>query len=296
MKSSEKSSERRNSAALKIRRPGVAGMFYPIDPAQLTTALESYLSAAERVIDQPIAALIAPHAGYLYSGPVAAWSYKQIEGRDIPLVIVLAPSHFAYFRGASVYDGDAYLTPLGEVPVDRDAAWSLSEQDDLIHFSDAGHSTEGPARPEHALEVQLPFLQKVLGDFKLLPVIIGDMEWDTCRALAKGISQIMAETKALVVASSDLSHYHKYEVANEMDHKFMETFQEYDCRNLLEQSRQHRLEACGAAPIATAMLVGENRGFRETKILKHATSGDVPYGEKDRVVGYLAAAIYRKID
>ena len=104
------------------------------------------------------------------------------------------------------------------------------------------------------------------------------------------------ETKALVVASSDLSHYHKYEVANEMDHQFMEAFRDYDCRNLLEQSRQHRLEACGAAPIATAMLVGENRGFRETKILKHATSGDVPYGEKDRVVGYLAAAIYRKND
>jgi MEMO1 family protein len=271
--------------AQKIRLPAVAGSFYPADPKELAQMVDGFLSRAAPPPAQHVLALVAPHAGYIYSGPVAAWSYALLKGRKISRVVVIAPSHYEAFDFSAVYDGAAYSTPLGQVPVDRPFAANLAKSDPSIKLSEAGH---GPR--EHALEVQLPFLQRVLGNFQLVPIVMGDQSYDASRALGVALAKLIQGTDTLIVASSDLSHYHPYDEAVSIDHKTLKAIESWDYFNMSRNFGRRIWEACGGGPIVAAMIASERLGGNKAAVLQYANSGDTS-GERSQVVGYGAVAL-----
>jgi len=280
--------------APKIRQPAVAGSFYPADPKELGSMLDGFLSKAAPPPAQNVVALVAPHAGYPYSGPVAAYAYALLKGRKFDRVVVIAPSHYEAFGFSSVYDGAAYSTPFGQVPVDQAFAAKLAKlsmPSSLIRLSAAGH-TPSADHPEHALEVQLPFLQRVLGQFQLVPVIVGDQSYDACRALGVALAKLVPGTNTLIVASSDLSHYHTYDEAVGLDHKTLNAIAEYDYFDLARNLELRVWEACGGGPIVATMIAAERLGATQAKALHYANTGDVT-GDHSRVVGYGAVALVK---
>jgi len=279
----------------RVREPAVAGLFYPKEAAALSRMIEEYLGAADPEPIAELKALICPHAGYLYSGPVAARAYCLLPGRDFRTVVVLAPSHYAGFRGASVCGATVYRTPLGTVAISEKAtalaktgpflpearcrvqrpAWSAQ--------SSRPAPAEGEDTPhtwEHADEVQVPFLQKTLKDFKLLPVVLGDVEPEkAARALAQQI-----DDHTLLVASSDLSHYHPYAEARQLDNRCVKAVCDLDLEQMQTQ------EACGKTAILTLMHLARQKGWK-ARLLDYRNSGDTA-GDRGRVVGYAAIAFY----
>jgi MEMO1 family protein len=282
-------SPRGGAAAPKVRPPAVAGSFYPADPKELAATIDGFLSKAAPGSDSNPVALVAPHAGYVYSGAVAAHSYALLKGRTYDRVIVVAPSHYEAFGYASVYDGSAYRTPLGEVPVDQTFAAKLAKASPSIKLSGVGH-TPSPDKLEHALEVQLPFLQRVLGKFQLVPVVMGDQSYEACRALGLAIATLAQGSNTLIVASSDLSHYHRYEEAKRLDGGVLNAVGEYDYFDLSNNLERRVWEACGGGPIVAVMIAAERLGATEAKLLRYANSGDVT-SDRNRVVGYGAVAL-----
>lgn len=288
------------TAAEKVRQPGVAGSFYPADPKELGKMVDDFLARAKvPEVRGPLVALVSPHAGYPYSGQVAAYSYALLRGRKYARVAVIAPSHYESFPFASVYDGDAYATPLGAVPVDKDFAAKLVAQNRSIKFSSQGHG-EVQGRWEHALEDELPFLQRVLGEFKLVPVVMGDQSYESSRALGVALAKLIraegqtsgGDFPTLIVASSDLSHYHPYDEAVTIDHKTLNAIEQWDYFNLSLNSQQRVWEACGGGGIVAAMIAAERLGANHAMVLKYANSGDVS-GDRSRVVGYGAVALVK---
>ena len=275
-----------------IRQPAVAGQFYPAQPEELRRMLDDYLAQAEvPLLSGNLVALIAPHAGYIYSGKVAAHSYALLKGRKYGRVVVIAPSHFEGFSFVSVYDGDAYATPLGNVAVDKEFAAKLAKLNPLIQLSSRGH-VPTQEQGEHALEVQLPFLQRVLGDFKLVPIVMGEQSYETERALGLALAKMLkgTGTNTLIVASSDLSHYHTYDEATKLDHKVLKAIAEWDYLSLSHNFESRVWEACGGGPIVATMMAAERLGANQAKILRYANTGDVT-GDHSRVVGYSAVAL-----
>jgi len=273
---------------LYVRKPAVAGMFYPADKRVLEDEIKKYLdAAAPEDVDGKIIGIVSPHAGYVYSGPVAAFSYKLLIGKKYDVVVVISPSHREYISGSSVFDGDAYETPLGLIKVDKEIAKSIASDNDKIYLSSRGHSVKG-TMGEHALEVQLPFLQVVLGDFKLVPIVIGEQDKKNCTLLADKLAEVLKDKNVLIVASSDLSHYNSYEDAHKIDKFAVESFEKGNIDDILN------CDACGAGPIYTMMLASKKLGANKNKILKYATSGDVPEGDKWRVVGYMSGISYQE--
>jgi len=239
-----------------------------------------------------IIALVAPHAGYPFSGGVAGHSYALLKGRPTHRVVVIAPSHFEAFSFTSVYEGDAYVTPLGRVAVDKEFARKLASMNPEIKLSSHGHvpTAEGP---EHALEDQLPFLQRVLGDFQLVPIVMGEQSYQASRALGVALAELIRGTDTLIVASSDLSHYHPYDQAVTIDGKTLNAVGEYDYLTLSDNFANRTWEACGGAPIVAAMIAAERLGATRAQVLKYANSGDVT-GDRSRVVGYSAVALIKE--
>jgi len=288
-----------SAAAQKVRSAAVAGAFYPADPHELSMMIDGMLAqAAPPPADGAILAAVAPHAGYPYSGPVAAWTYAAIEnqiksGRKYARVVLIAPSHYVGFSFTSVYDGDAYTTPLGQVPVDKDFAHRLAEMSPSIQLSGKGHQATADA-PEHSVEVQLPWLQKTLGNFQLVPIVMGDTSYESSRALGVALARLLRDDhETLVLASSDLSHYHPYADAETIDHKTLRAIEAFDYYSL-SRNIQYRgqgqpgiWEACGGAPIVAAMIYAERMGANQAQVLRYANSADVT-GDKSRVVGYSA--------
>ena len=277
--------------ALKIRQPAVAGSFYPADPKELAAMIDGMLAKAAPPQLEDVVAVVAPHAGYIYSGPVAAYSYALLKGRKFDRVVVIAPSHYEGFGFSSVYDGAAYATPLGQVPVDHEFAARLAKMSPRIRLSSAGH-TPSAEHPEHALEVQLPFLQRVLGQFTLVPIIMGDQSYDACRALGVALAKLVEGSRTLIVASSDLSHYHTYDEAERLDHKTLQAIEEYDYFNLARNLEARIWEACGGGPVVATMIAAERLGANQARVLHYANTGDVT-GDHSRVVGYGAAALVK---
>jgi AmmeMemoRadiSam system protein B/AmmeMemoRadiSam system protein A len=278
----------------KVRPAANADGFYPDDPKELTTMVDKFINDARvPVIDGTIIGLVVPHAGYIYSGHVAAYSYALLRNKKVNRVVIIAPSHVTAFYGSSVYDGSAYSTPLGKVPVDKEFCRQLAEQDPSIKLSAEGHETEYQGRMEHAVEVQLPFLQRVLKDFKLVPIIMGDQTYESCRALGLALAGMITDNQTVIVASSDLSHYHPYEEAKSLDSKVLKAIEEWDYFNLCRNLKMNTWEACGGGPIAAMMIAAEQRGANVAKVIKYANSGDVPPGDKSRVVGYSAVVLYK---
>jgi AmmeMemoRadiSam system protein B/AmmeMemoRadiSam system protein A len=275
----------------KIRPAANAGAFYPADPKELSSMLDGFLAKAKVPDIKDVVAVVCPHAGYIYSGGVAAHSYALLKGRKVERVVVIAPSHVEAFPFASIYDGAAYSTPLGQAPVDTAFAAALAKSSKLIQISGRGHNPVGD-RAEHAVEVQIPFLQKALGQFKLVPIVMGDQDYEVCRALGLALARNIKGSDTIIVASSDLSHYHPYEVAVKMDHKTLRAIEEWDYLSMLRNFENRVWEACGGGPIVAAMIASERLGAKEAKLLTYANSGDTT-GDHSQVVGYGAVAIYK---
>jgi AmmeMemoRadiSam system protein B/AmmeMemoRadiSam system protein A len=279
----------------KIRPAYVAGAFYPADANQLGKMIDGFLAhASAEKLEGSLVALICPHAGYEFSGGVAAYSYIQLKGRSYDRVVVIAPSHYESFPFSSIYDGDAYQTPLGAVPVDKDFAAKLAKLSSAIKISGRGHGeveVQGARHGEHALEDQLPFLQRVLGQFKMVPIVMGDPSYDACRALGIALAKAVQGTNTLILVSSDLSHYHPYDEAERMDHQILKTIEDWDYLTLSQNTQRDIWRGpCGGGPIVAAMIAAERLGAHRAQILKYANSGDVT-GDKSRVVGYGAVAL-----
>jgi hypothetical protein len=288
-------------AEQKVRPAGVAGGFYPADPKELTQMIDGLLAHnAVPQVQGPLVALVCPHAGYMFTGPVAAACFAQLKGRKYTRVVVIAPSHYVNFPFSSIYDGDAYATPLGTVPVDQDFRARLAKLSSSIKISDRGHVKEAE-NAEHALEVQLPWLQRTLGEFKLVPIIMGDQTYGLERALGRALSKALladtpeARAQTLILVSSDLSHYHPYDYANNVDHQTLQAIEDWDYLSLsrnfaMWQRGVQTWEACGGGPIVAGMIAAEGLGATHAQILRYANSGDAT-GDKSRVVGYGAVAI-----
>lgn len=261
----------------RIRQPAVAGLFYPGDPDELVRTVDAFLQAG-RGAASPVApgfvpkALIVPHAGYIYSGSVAARAYVLLDGvTSIRRVLLLGPAHRVPVRGLAHPDCDAFLTPLGEVPIDRSG---LAELADLPQVTASAHAHA----LEHSLEVQLPFLQRQLGGFALLPLIVGDAEIED---VAEVIERFRTDSETLIVISSDLSHYHGYEQARGID---AATAAEILA---LHPPLSHE-QACGATPVNGLLMVASRHALK-VRQLDLRNSGDT-FGDRGGVVGYGAFA------
>jgi AmmeMemoRadiSam system protein B/AmmeMemoRadiSam system protein A len=271
----------------KVRQAVVAGAFYPADPKELSAAIDDLLAhASPPAVDGQILAAVAPHAGYPYSGPVAAWTYAALRGHKYSRVVVIAPSHYVSFDFTSVYDGEAYATPLGTIPVDKEFARQLTKMSSTIRLSEQGHAPTS-AGGEHAIEVELPWLQKVLGNFKLVAIVMGDQSYESSRALGVALAKLMHGGDTLILASSDLSHYHPYDQAESIDHKTLHALTTWDYFSMSRNFETRTWEACGGAPIVAAMIAAERMGANKAEVLHYANSGDTS-GDHSRVVGYSA--------
>ena len=271
-----------------IRPPAVAGTFYTSDPVALSAQINDFISKVpSKTVLGKVVALISPHAGYVYSGQVAAYAYRLIQGMTFDTVIVIAPSHRIPFRGASVYSKGAYQIPLGLIPVDTKLAQQLIKQDPTISYIREAHTHE------HSLEVQLPFLKVLLGDFKLLPIVMGHCDFGACLAISEAIHRVAKDKHILIVASSDLSHFHPYNKAINLDKLVIDHVNNFDPKGLYNDISSGRCEACGSTPMITTMLLAKKLGATDSELLFYANSGDVT-GDKSGVVGYMSAVFYTK--
>lgn len=257
----------------QIREPAVAGMFYPDDPVLLQQQIEQLLASESPSTDHP-KALIVPHAGYIYSGPTAAAAYAQLQPlrRQIKRVILLGPAHHVAFQGLAASSAQYFATPLGVVPIDQVALDSILMLPQ-VHVRDDAHAQE------HSLEVQLPFLQTVLDDFKLVPLVVGDA---SPQDVAEVLEKLWGGDETLIVISSDLSHYHDYNTARQLDTATSRAIEQ------LRPDAIHYDQACGRNPV-NGLLVAARHHHLGATTLDLRNSGDTA-GSRDRVVGYGAYA------
>ncbi|MEK6733288.1 MAG: AmmeMemoRadiSam system protein B [Candidatus Omnitrophota bacterium] len=269
-----------------IRKPAVAGAFYPEDKEALAKKVDSFLANVKKSdIKGNILAIIAPHAGYEYSGQVAAYSFKQLEGTDFKKVIIISPSHYVGFSGISVYNKGAFKTPLGLVKIDETLANKIIEKNNRFIYYPEAH------QKEHAIEVELPFLQRVYKDkdFRIVPIAMGNPEAEDARILSDALYDVM-DKDTLLVISADLSHYYPYDKAVELDTSGLSAVEKLDAGWLLSQLQEGKTEI--DAPIAVlGMIMFANRSGAKASIIKYANSGDVT-GDKSRVVGYSSIIVY----
>jgi len=224
----------------------------------------------------------------VYSGRVAAHAYKAARGNTFDAVIVIGPSHRKYFRGASIYNGEGYGTPLGIIPIET----SLAEE--IAAYSGGVVSLAPDDRlPENSLEIQVPFLQVAFGPTSFVPILMGTQDLDTCRAVANAIIRAVGDNKVLVIASSDFSHYHSYDRAVAMDSTALEYIEKMDEEGFLRGIESGRYEACGAGPVAVTIMMARAMKADTVKILEYMNSGDIT-GDKSGVVGYAAVVLYEK--
>jgi len=271
-----------------------AGLFYPKDPHEIRVAITQYLKQADiQSPQQKPFGIICPHAGYPYSGPVAAYSYKAVQNFQYDAVIVISPCHVDYFEFASIYDGDSYETPLGSLKVDKSIARQMVSDDKFVRISSKGHGIGMNGRAEHSIEVQLPFLQMTLGNLPIVPIVLGTMNRNVIQTLGQQLHKVAQSNNILIVASSDLSHYHSYSDCKKIDQKFIETLQHFSVDELYSKLKAGTVEACGGGPICALMIAAQGNNADQVEILHYANSGDVPFGDRSRVVGYLSAAFYK---
>lgn len=273
-------------AKTEDRGPNVAGGFYPGETPKLKEMLNLLFTDIPKthISNQPIL-LIEPHAGYIYSGRVAAFGYQLLKPEEFKTVIIMGPSHRYYFYGASVDTLAGHKTPLGVVPYDRSVIKKLLKSG--IKYVPLAHNRE------HSIEVELPFLQHKLKRFKSVEIVIGDYDLKYLKELADKLYKVIKNKKVLIVASSDLSHYHRYKEAVRIDQRTAEHIADFDPDGLFKDLKSGRCEACGGAPIITGLYLARELGANQVKLLFYANSGDAT-GDSSRVVGYLSAVAYQK--
>ncbi len=281
-----------------VRKPVVAGAFYPDSPKMLADQVDRFLANVSREsLPGRLIALVAPHAGYVFSGQVAAYAYKQVQGKTFDTVILIGPSHRASFPGVSVYDRGGYETPLGTVPINVEMARELMSLKGSLRYVPQAHVSE------HSLEVQLPFLQRALGNFRILPILIGPRcSFEELESLAQAVVQVAGgEQRVLIVASTDMSHYPAYAEACRVDRETLRVMEDFDARAMAEHERRCLKEnipglhctLCGLQAVMVVMMAARELGADAVEVLKYANSGDVPVGDRDRVVGYCAVSFYQ---
>ncbi len=279
-----------------VRAPAAMGSFYPAQTSVLRSEVERHLEQADApTASGDLLALIVPHAGYSYSAPVAAHAYRLLAGRHFDTVAVIGPGHRVRVQGAALSGFDEWFTPLGLVKTDRSAADAITKAYPAARVLDAAHD------PEHSIEVQLPFLQLTLGDFKLLPILMTDFSQDNCSRLARAIAGWARDKSVLLVASSDMSHYPSYDDAVRVDKETLKAIETIDpgevaatTRKLMAQGVPGLVTAlCGEGPVETVLLAARLLGANRAQVLEYANSGDRHLAPKEGVVGYGAVAIYR---
>jgi len=274
--------------AQDIRKPTAAGGFYPDKPEELRGMIKSYLAEAEyRQFDGKLHAVIVPHAGYVYSGKVAAEAYRQLEGKKYDAIVIVTPSHYESFLEISIYPGDGLKTPLGVVNIDKELAEKIEKSAEIVSFSKRGYGQE------HSLEVQLPFLQTVLPNTPVVPLVMGYQNFSFSYTLGTALGEALKDANVLLIASSDLSHFHPYDEAVRMDSEVIDAIRNYDPFLLSQNIFSRRWEACGGGPIVAVMVAAQVLGANSVEIMQYANSGDVT-GDKSSVVGYVSAAITSK--
>jgi MEMO1 family protein len=266
-----------------IRRAAVAGSWYPGSAHALAAAVDRHLAATTRDVDGDLVALVAPHAGLRYSGPVAAHAYRLLKDRSFDVVVLVGPSHFVGFDGVSVYGGEGFETPFGVAAVDADGAAALRRTGSVVHEYPAAHARE------HSLEMQLPFVQRLAPQVPIVPLVMGHQTAGTATALGEALASTLRGRRALVVASTDLSHYYDATTAAALDSVVIDCVTRFDADALQAALEARPDHACGGGPAVAVMRAARALGAEHSVVLHYADSGDVS-GDKSAVVGYLAAA------
>jgi hypothetical protein len=276
---------------MDIRPSPIAGRWYPGDSSQLAGSVDGYINAAQLPeIDGEVVGIIVPHAGHVYSGPVAGYAFKAIRDMQPELVVVVSPMHQPYSQPFLTCAHQAYRTPLGTIKIDREAVSLLSDE----LQAELGFGLT-PVRndKEHSLEIELPFLQRALAsEFNLLPVMVRDIDPSVVEILGKSMARVLAGRSVILVASSDLSHFYDQLQAEHLDTEMLSRIESFDPRGVLQAEEEGKGFACGRNAIAAVLWAAQKLGANTVKVLKHATSGDIT-GDYSGVVGYAAAVITR---
>lgn len=277
---------------MDTRPSPIAGRWYPGDSRQLASSVDGYVGAAELPeINGEVIAVVAPHAGHVYSGPVAGYAFGAVQGMQFELVAVVSPMHQPYSQPLLTSAHQAYQTPLGSIVIDLDAVAELDQQ---LQAELGFGLTQVRDDAEHSLEIELPFLQRVIeGEFRLLPVMVRDQSTQVAEVLGKTLAKILSGKTALIVASTDLSHFYNQDQAVKLDQEMLRQLEAFDPLGVLKAEEEGKGFACGRYAVAAALWAAKELGANEVKILKHATSGDVT-GDYTGVVGYAAAVITRR--
>lgn len=258
-----------------LRRAAVAGSWYPSDARALAAEVDRYLDAAGSPAPGEVVAIVAPHTELLYSGSIAAHSYKQLEGREVETAVLVGPSHYVGFEGVAIYEHGAFETPFGPGPIEEKCASAIALASSRVR--------------EDSLEMQLPFLKRVLPNAAIVPLVMGHQSRETVYALAEALTAGLKGRKAVLIASTDLSHYQSAATAAEWDGKVIGHVERFDPDGLMSTLEALPDHACGGGPTVSVMLAAKALGARDARLLKYGDSGDVS-GDKDEVVGYMAAA------
>jgi hypothetical protein len=270
-----------------LRRAAVAGSWYPASAPALQAAVDGYLErAALPDVGGDLVALIVPHAGLMYSGPVAAHAYRLLSTRSFDTAIIVGPSHFVGFDGIALYPSGGFDTPLGVAAVDDGIASRLLRASPVVRAS------ESPHMREHSLEMQLPFVRRLAPSMRIVPMLMGHQTRETAAALAAALADVLAGESVLLIASTDLSHYHDAVAAHRLDSVVVDAVTRLDADGLQDALVREPDHACGGGPMVAVMKAAQALGASSASILCYADSGDVS-GDKTAVVGYLAAALTR---
>ena len=276
---------------MNIRPSPIAGTWYPGNPGRLTRAVDDFLQKVDSAVPPgKIWGIVVPHAGYRYSGQVAAHAFACLKGLQPELVVIISPLHQMYHASLLTTSHDAYETPLGVVEVDQAV---VAQVDKVLRKSGVGLTAVSHDH-EHALEIELPFLQQVLGSFKLLPIMIRNQTPTIVQALAQALAKTLVGKNAILIASSDLSHFYPQPLAAEFDGEILRRLAAFDPQGILTAEEEHAGFACGRGAIATVLWASKALGANRVNILNYATSGDAT-GKYDSVVGYGAAVIWQNL-
>jgi len=274
-----------------IRPSPIAGTWYEGHPSKLAAEVDRYIREASLPdYSGKVVAVIAPHAGYLYSGPVSGHAFAAVHGLDFDLVAVLSPMHAYYREPLLTSSHEAYTTPLGKIPVDH----AIMAEIDALLRSDYGIGITPIANDrEHSLEIELPFLQRaLLGDFNLLPIMISEQTNEIARSLGSVLAEVLQGRNALLVGSTDLSHFYSQEDANKLDHEILHQMENFSPENILDAEKSGKGFSCGRGAVAAILHAARGLGANTVKILNYATSGEIT-GDYSSVVGYGAAVVLK---
>lgn len=271
----------------RVRPAAVAGTWYPGTAGALAREVDAYLEAATDGPEGYVTAVIAPHAGMMFSGGVAAHAYKTAARRAYDHIVLVGPSHFVGFEGVAAWGDGAFATPLGDARIDAELAECLTAHPGIRAWPPA-HARE------HSLEMQLPFLRRLIPEARIVPLLMGYQTRDTIVALATALTDTLRGRRALLIASTDLSHYHDARTAATLDGRVQACVDAFDPGGLLDvfeaypEHERGRYVACGGGPLIAVMMAARELGARDAQVLKYANSGDIS-GDYEGVVGYLAA-------